>query len=164
VAQIFLRSEDGGKTWSKLETTRPSGWGPPGIQAGFPIDFQVDPRDPNRVFVNNYGGGNFLTEDGGKIWVSSSTGYTGADLNDVSIDPLQPGLVYVNGRSGPFVSWDAGGSWQGIKRSTSVRLSKAHGSRTRQSRSHPGQSSTLGLDIQQQGWRDELGAGERLLR
>ncbi|OGO24875.1 MAG: hypothetical protein A2Y54_04930 [Chloroflexi bacterium RBG_16_51_16] len=113
-AEIFLRSEDGGKTWSEPETTRVSGWGPAGIQAGFPIDFQVDPRDPNRVFVNNYGGGNFLTEDGGKTWISSSTGYTGADLNDVSIDPLQPGLVYVNGRSGPFVSWDAGGSWQGI--------------------------------------------------
>ncbi len=113
-AETFLRSEDGGKTWSRPETTRDTGWGPAGIRVGFPIDFQVDPRDAERVFVNNYGGGNFLTEDGGKTWISSSAGYTGADLNDISIDPLKPGLVYVNGRSGPFVSRDAGVTWDGI--------------------------------------------------
>ncbi len=113
-ADIFLRSEDGGKTWSRPEANRDHGWGPAGIRVGFPIDFQVDPRDAERVFVNNYGGGNFLTEDGGKTWVSASTGYTGADITDISIDPLQPGLVYVNGRSGPFVSRDAGVTWKGI--------------------------------------------------
>lgn len=110
----FLRSEDGGKTWVSFVHPRGWGWGPEGIRPGFPIDFQVDPRDPYRIFVNNYGGGNFLSEDGGKTWVSASLGYTGADLRDVFVSPNNPAVVYVNGRSGPFVSRDGGVTWQGI--------------------------------------------------
>jgi photosystem II stability/assembly factor-like uncharacterized protein len=105
----FYRSEDGGKTWKSLP-----GWGPPGIRPGFPIDFQVDPRDPYRIFVNNYGGGNFLSEDGGNTWVTASTGYTGADLRDVFVDPGNPAFVLANGRSGPFLSRDGGVTWEGI--------------------------------------------------
>ena len=67
-----------------------------------------------RVFVNNYGGGNFLSTDGGANWVSASTGYTGADLTDVAIAPASSATVYATGRSGPFKSVDAGGTWTGI--------------------------------------------------
>lgn len=110
----FLRSDDGGQTWREYVHPRGWGWGPDGIRPGFPIDFQVDPRDPMRIFVNNYGGGNFLSEDGGETWVSASTGYTGADLRDISVHPDDPAIVYVNGRSGPFVSTDGGVTWRGI--------------------------------------------------
>lgn len=110
----FLRSDDGGHTWHHYVHARGWGWGPDGIRPGFPIDFQVDPRDPMRVFVNNYGGGNFLSDDGGKTWISASVGYTGADLVDISIHPDDPAVVYTNGRSGPFVSTDGGITWKGI--------------------------------------------------
>jgi len=110
----FLRSDDGGNTWRQYVHARGWGWGPDGIRPGFPIDFQVDPRDPMRIFVNNYGGGNFLSENGGETWRSASTGYTGADLRDISIHPKDSSIVYVNGRSGPFVSMDGGVTWQGI--------------------------------------------------
>jgi photosystem II stability/assembly factor-like uncharacterized protein len=110
----FFRSEDGGQTWVRLLHPRGWGWGPDGIRPGFPIDFQVDPRHPGRIFVNNYGGGNFLSEGGGETWVAASTGYTGADLTDIAVDPRSPAIVYVNGRSGPFVSRDGGVTWQGI--------------------------------------------------
>jgi photosystem II stability/assembly factor-like uncharacterized protein len=110
----FYRSEDGGKTWKSFVSQRGWGWGPEGIRPGFPIDFQVDPRDPYRIFVNNYGGGNFLSEDGGETWVSASVGYTGADLRDVFVFPTNPAFVLVNGRSGPFLSRDGGVNWQGI--------------------------------------------------
>ncbi|MBI5954885.1 MAG: hypothetical protein HY865_24765 [Chloroflexi bacterium] len=109
----FFRSEDGGKTWTILENEL-GRWGPAGIRPGFPIDFQVDPRDPDRIFVNNYGGGNFLSEDGGKTWVSASVGYTGADLRDVFVFPTNPAFVLVNGGSGPFLSRDGGVNWEGI--------------------------------------------------
>ena len=105
----FYRSEDAGLTWIPLGE-----WGPAGINPGFPIDLQADPRDPMRVFVNNYGGGNFLSTDGGANWVSASTGYTGADLTDVAIAPASSATVYATGRSGPFKSVDAGGTWTGI--------------------------------------------------
>jgi len=110
----FYRSEDGGVTWKTFVNERGWGWGPAGIRPGFPIDFQVDPRNPYRIFVNNYGGGNFLSEDGGETWVSASVGYTGADLRDLFVVPDNPAFVLVNGRSGPFISRDGGVDWQGV--------------------------------------------------
>ncbi|PWB69436.1 MAG: hypothetical protein C3F07_19550 [Anaerolineales bacterium] len=110
----FYKSQDGGVTWQLYVDSRGWGWGPKGIRPGFPIDFQVDPRDSNRIFVNNYGGGNFLSENGGQTWVSSSIGYTGADLRDVFVFPNNPAYVLANGRSGPFLSRDGGVNWLGI--------------------------------------------------
>lgn len=110
---VVFRSEDGGITWQRTNGGS-DGWGPPGVAAGWPIDMQCDPRDPNRIFANNYKGGNFLSEDGGVTWVNASTGYTGAQLIDVSIDPFNPARVIVAGRSGVWISEDAGNSWNGI--------------------------------------------------
>jgi uncharacterized protein (TIGR03382 family) len=89
-------------------------WGPIGILPYFPIDFQVDPRDAMRIFANNYQGGNFLSEDGGRTWSLASIGYTGAELNSIAVSPNNPSIVYANGRSGPFKSVDGGLHWQGI--------------------------------------------------
>jgi len=92
----IYRSEDAGVTWRTVA----SPWGPPGVSVGFPIDMQCDPRDTERIFVNNYGGGNFLSEDGGKTWVNASQGYTGAQVFGVSITPAEPERVYVAGFGG----------------------------------------------------------------
>jgi uncharacterized protein (TIGR03437 family) len=112
---VMYRSQDGGQTW-KMVAGSPSepGFGPPGMQAGTPVDLQVDPRNANRIFVNNYTGGNFLSTDGGVSWVSASKGYTGADLHSVSVDPLDARRVYTIGRSGPFRSDDGGATWAGL--------------------------------------------------
>lgn len=107
----LYRSEDGGQTWRSI-TARV--WGPPGVRAGIPIDFQVDSVDPNRIFVNNYGGGNFLSEDGGRTWSVASHGYTGAQLRDIAVDPGNSARVYVIGRAGPFRSFDSGEIWEGL--------------------------------------------------
>lgn len=109
----FYRSLDGGRTWHLL--VHPWGkWGPLGLRPGLPIDFQVDPRDPMRIFVNNYGGGNSLSIDGGLTWVSASDGYTGAELTDVAVHPKNPDIVFANGRNGPFKSLNGGGTWNGM--------------------------------------------------
>lgn len=109
----IVRSDDGGKTWTAL-TEGDNGWGTPGVRAGFPIDFQVDPHDPQRIFANNYGGGNFLSEDGGQTWQNASAGYTGAQVRSLYVDPDQPALVYAAARSGIFRSLDGGTTWIGI--------------------------------------------------
>jgi photosystem II stability/assembly factor-like uncharacterized protein len=107
------RSEDGGHTWRKLPG-EPTGWGAPGIMAGHPFDFQVDPRDPDRIFSNQYSGGNFLSLDGGQTWEPASKGYTGSSVRDIVVDPTQPGRVIVAARSGIFASYNGGEDWVGL--------------------------------------------------
>jgi photosystem II stability/assembly factor-like uncharacterized protein len=113
-ADAVYRSQDGGQTWTQVTGDPNSGWGPPGVRAGFPIDLQVDPRDPDRLFANAYGGGNFLSEDGGRTWTDASRGYSGAQVRGIAVDPTQPGRVIAAARSGLFISLDGGEDWQGL--------------------------------------------------
>ncbi len=111
-ANAVFASTDGGRNWQRM-TGGPLGWGPDGIRAGFPIDIQIDPRDTQRIFTNNYGGGNFLSEDGGQTWVDSSRGYTGAQVRGIAASPRLGGEVYAAARSGLFASLDGGLQWEG---------------------------------------------------
>ncbi len=123
-ADSVYRSEDGGMSWKRvgnggmdITSTAPGDlpkWGAPGARGGFPIDLQVDPRDPDRLFANAYGGGNFLSEDSGETWSDVSRGYTGAQVRAIVVDPGQPGRVIAAARSGLFVSSDGGTNWQGL--------------------------------------------------
>ncbi|NIP85877.1 MAG: hypothetical protein GTO03_10090, partial [Planctomycetales bacterium] len=74
----------------------------------------MDPRDPDRIFANNYGGGNFLSTDGGRTWTVASKGYTGAQVRDIAVDPTAAGRVFAAARSGLFVSTDGGDDWVGL--------------------------------------------------
>ena len=111
---VIYRSEDGGRNWQKATSGDNPWWGSPGIQTGFPIDFQVDPRNPDRIFTNAYGGGAFLSEDGGRTWRDVSKGYTGAQVRDLAVDPSAPGRIVAVARSGVFASYDGGSTWVGI--------------------------------------------------
>jgi len=107
------RSDDGGFTWQRFSRSNNT-WGPPGIIAGNPIDMQCDPEDPMRVMVNNYLGGNFLSEDGAKTWMDASQGYTGELVFSLAVAPGEPGWVYDGSRSGVFRSTDGGVTWVGL--------------------------------------------------
>ncbi|UCC97959.1 MAG: hypothetical protein JSW66_19190 [Phycisphaerales bacterium] len=120
-AGAIYRSPDRGQTWTKVSVGN-EGWGAPGVRAGFPIDFQVDPRDPNRIFANNYGGGNFLSIDGGQTWTVASDGYTGAQVRAIAVDPNNPAVVYAAARSGLFTSADGGDSWAGLNKPPAYNL------------------------------------------
>ncbi|MCH5375830.1 MAG: hypothetical protein JJ992_17805, partial [Planctomycetes bacterium] len=120
-AGAIYRSEDGGQTWRKVSTGN-NGWGAPGVRAGFPIDFQVDPRDADRLFANNYGGGNFLSTDGGRTWTIASDGYTGAQVRAIAVDPTAPDTVYAAARSGFFASDNGGHSWVGLNNPPAFNL------------------------------------------
>lgn len=120
-ASSFFRSSDGGRSWRLMSGGPPSNYyGPPGIRTGNPIDLQVDPRNPDRVFINNYGGGNFLSEDGGRTWQVASKGYTGAQLLDIALDPRDGRRVFTIGRSGVFRGDDGGENWRGLNTYTGI--------------------------------------------
>jgi photosystem II stability/assembly factor-like uncharacterized protein len=113
----IYRSENGGVDWSPISGIGYD-WGPTGAPAGFPIDFLIEPGtnsgDPEIIFTNNYGGGNVKSVDSGVSWSLASTGYTGALMLDVAIDPQKPHIVYGASRSGIFRSTDGGATWQGL--------------------------------------------------
>jgi len=109
----FYRTTNGGARWTSFQDAE-GHWGPNRAWLGFPIDMQSDPTNRLRLFVNSYGGGNFLTEDGGETWVNASQGYTGADINGIAVNQNNPAIVYVNGRSAPFRSIDGGVTWESI--------------------------------------------------
>ncbi|MBN2148269.1 MAG: hypothetical protein JW726_12830 [Anaerolineales bacterium] len=109
----FYISRDSGWSW-EMVAGQSFPWGPDGISAGFPIDFLVDPSDPDIIFANNYGGGNVVSEDGGVTWSLASQGYTGAILHDVEIHPDRVSTVYTAGKSGVFRSRTGGASWEGL--------------------------------------------------
>jgi len=111
--QNFYVSKDGGRSW-QLASGGKMAWGPQGIIAGFPIDILVDPDDPNVLFVNNYGGGNVKSTDGGRTWKLASQGYTGALMFDIAIDPKNSDVVFAAARSGLFQTKNAGASWTGM--------------------------------------------------
>lgn len=106
------RSDDAGEIWNTY--TRESGtWGPPGVIGGTPIDMQCDPRDPNRVFINSYLGGVFLSSDGGQTWSNVSSGYTGAEVKVLALVGDNPKRLYTGSRTGVFSTIDGGKTWIG---------------------------------------------------
>ncbi len=108
------RSGDRGKTWQRFDRGNGT-WGPEGVIAGVPIDMQCDPNDSERIFVNNYLGGNFLSTDGGKTWTIASQGYTGAQMGFVVVSPSDSRLVFGGSRTGVFRNDNAGmGEWTGL--------------------------------------------------
>lgn len=102
---LIWRSDNAGADWQEFPMVTPD------RAAGIPIDLQVDPRDPMRIFVNNYGGGNFVSADGGATWHEASTGYTGSKPNAVAVNPADSARVIVSA----FYSADAGQTWRSVK-------------------------------------------------
>ncbi|MFQ5525825.1 MAG: WD40/YVTN/BNR-like repeat-containing protein [Thermoanaerobaculia bacterium] len=107
----FYRSMDAGASWQQLGGFL---WGPDDTAAGFPIDIACDPVFPDRLFVNNYGGGNFLSVDGGQSWTVASRGYTGALMAQIAVAQGDATRVYASARSGLFGTENSGRNWHGL--------------------------------------------------
>ena len=103
----FARSYDGGESWEMMPL------GLPDVYSGVPITITIDPTNPDKVFVNSYTGGLYLSLDAGTTWMNAMNGFTGAEMTDVSMDPNHPSAVFAVGRPGPFKSVDGGLNWHG---------------------------------------------------
>jgi photosystem II stability/assembly factor-like uncharacterized protein len=74
------------------------------------------------------------TTDGGKTWTSIVNGLprderTGSWINDLRVDPEQPGLLFAGSETTVYVSFDNGDHWQSLRQnlpSTSIRGLEIH--------------------------------------
>jgi len=110
VGDGIYRSNDAGKTWTHL-----------GLAAGQQMGgLAIDPHDPNRVFVavlgHPYGPnaerGVYRSTDGGQHWEKVLYKDENTGAVQVTIDPVNPQVVYADlwaGRQGPWEN----GAWNG---------------------------------------------------
>ncbi len=103
-AQGLWRSNDGGATWTKVNSVNPR-----------PMYFSklvIDPTDPERVY---HGGvGLHVSHDGGKTVETDAALVIHDDIHAIWVDPRNPKHVLIGGDGGLGVSYDAAFSWQAL--------------------------------------------------
>ncbi len=100
----LFRSDDGGKTWNRLDASRFMIWRP-----FYFANLIVDPKDENKIFKPD--GPLLLSVNGGKSFSSVGSAAHG-DFHDVWIDPNNPNIVYSGDDGGLWRSEDGGTRWK----------------------------------------------------
>lgn len=100
------RSEDGGSSWSRIDTL------PPETE---PTCLAIDPTDPDVLYAGLYeyegGLGVIKSTDGGRTWTYVNEGLTDLFVPSLAIDPLMPARLYAATGDGVYRSENGGGSW-----------------------------------------------------
>ncbi len=102
------RSEDGGKTWKKVNKDYL-----PGVFNTYGYYFgqvRVDPKNPNKVFI--LGVPLMLSHDGGRTWKRVKAPKVHADFHAMWIDPQNPDRIIVGNDGGVDFSYDGGKTWK----------------------------------------------------
>jgi photosystem II stability/assembly factor-like uncharacterized protein len=99
----LFRSDDGGKTWNRLDASMFMIWRP-----FYFANLIVDPKDENKVF--KAGGPLLLSVNGGQSFSSVGSAAHG-DFHDVWIDPNDSNIVFTADDGGLWRSQDGGTRW-----------------------------------------------------
>jgi photosystem II stability/assembly factor-like uncharacterized protein len=94
-----MRTTDGGATWVAVYSKKVdhSGWTSTGLDVTNTYGYHFDPFDQKRQFISTTDIGLFRSEDGGKSWISSTTGVPKDWLNTtywIVFDPQVKGRVW----------------------------------------------------------------------
>jgi photosystem II stability/assembly factor-like uncharacterized protein len=113
-AGALYRSTDKAEHWQRMNL-------PEGVTG--PTGLEVDPRDPQRLYLTAWGqegeiadqnGGVYASDDGGKTWQTLFT--KSQHVYDLTIDPRHPDTLYICGfDAAAFRSTDRGAHWQRIE-------------------------------------------------
>ena len=108
VGPEVYRSEDGGKTWKKVNKEYL-----PGVFNTYGYYFgqvRVDPRNPDKLFI--LGVPLMVSVDGGKTWKRVKARKMHGDFHAMWIDPENPKRILVGNDGGVDFSYDGGKTWQ----------------------------------------------------
>ncbi|WP_332897914.1 WD40/YVTN/BNR-like repeat-containing protein [Haladaptatus sp. CMSO5] len=113
------RSTDGGDSWTALSplTDLPSAdewYFPPRPDTHHVRWIEVDPADPDRLYVGIEAGAFVYSEDGGESWHERPSG-SRYDNHSLAVHPDAPGRVYAAAGDGYAESRDGGKSWNHLQ-------------------------------------------------
>jgi len=126
----LFRSEDGGSSWTLIESLweKHVGWFGGGYDQPGIHSVCVDPEDSRRVYVGVSSGGTWVTEDDGRTWRQSAHGMRAEylppekayepdnqDPHHVAQCPSDARTMWVQHHNGIFRSTDAGTKWTEIQ-------------------------------------------------
>jgi photosystem II stability/assembly factor-like uncharacterized protein len=103
IGEEVYRTDDGGKTWRKVNEKNPVGGGP----GYYYMDIRIDPADVNHAYVLSVGV--LETKDGGKTWASAFR--FGGDNHAMWIDPKNPLHMLLGYDHGMGITYDGGKNW-----------------------------------------------------
>ena len=104
------RSEDEGKTWTRLG---------PGIPEGVAEAIAINPKNSAEILLavntwvpgKQYVGALLRSDDGGKSWKQLGGGMPETRITALAVDPVNPRFVYAGTEKGVFSTNDGGTSW-----------------------------------------------------
>ncbi len=99
----LFRSDDGGKTWNRLDASQFVVWRP-----FYFANLIVDPKNENKIFKPD--GPLLLSVNGGRSFSSVANAH--GDHHDVWIDPDNPNIVFTGDDGGLWRSEDGGTRWK----------------------------------------------------
>lgn len=112
----LYRSGDGGDSWEQLDglTAVPSAenWSfPPRPYTHHVRWIEIDPTDPNRIYIGIEAGALVYSTDGGETWEDRPPG-SRRDNHTLATHPNAPGRIYSAAGDGYAESNDSGETWQ----------------------------------------------------
>jgi photosystem II stability/assembly factor-like uncharacterized protein len=126
---VLFRSDDGGVTWQinegLLQHPTREQWNP-GAGGMCCHSIQLDPDEPNRLYVGISAAGVFRSEDGGESWTPANKG-TAADflpdpypelgqcVHKVLLHPARPERLWQQNHCGVYRSDDRGVQWERLE-------------------------------------------------
>ena len=103
----LYRSEDGGRTWTKV--------GLPAAHHGPDVmTIAMHPSEPSVVYVGTHEAGVLKTVDGGRTWKATNDALGGVDVHGLAVDPNAPDKLHAlvrDQRAGLYRSTDGGARW-----------------------------------------------------
>jgi photosystem II stability/assembly factor-like uncharacterized protein len=127
---VLFRSDDSGRTWETVQSLvgheSREKWNP-GAGGMCCHSIQLDPDDPNRMYVAISAAGTFRTEDGGESWEPANSGVAadffpdnpfpevGQCVHKLLVHPARPERLWQQNHCGVYRSDDHGRNWERLE-------------------------------------------------